>query len=127
MDRLTALDQILRLEPGKGATAARNIPQTLSIFDTHFPNFPVLPGVLLLGSLARLGTTLLETQTGRPWRLSAVEGIRFRHFAQPGDRLELSVEVGEVTDDLATMTGSVRADGRAITTARRLTFVPTGT
>jgi 3-hydroxyacyl-[acyl-carrier-protein] dehydratase len=125
MDGLTALDDILTMEPGKTATAIRNIPSTLAIFDSHFPRFPVLPGVLLLGSLARLGMTLLETETGKAWRLATAEGIKFRHFAQPGDRLELQVDVSLASTEEVTMSGTVRADGRAITTARRLTFVPT--
>ena len=45
--RWTTLDRILEIDPEKGAKALRNVPNTLSIFDSHFPRFNVLPGVLI--------------------------------------------------------------------------------
>ena len=45
--RWTTLDRIVSVEPGKSAEAIRNVPNTLAIFDSHFPRFPVLPGVLM--------------------------------------------------------------------------------
>ncbi len=67
--RWSTLDRIVSVEPGTGAVALRNVPNTLSIFDSHFPRFHVLPGVLILGSLGALGALLLEQETEQPWRL----------------------------------------------------------
>lgn len=121
---LITLDRVLRLEPGAGATAVRNVPNTLAIFDSHFPRFPVLPGVLILGSMAELAALLLAEQTGRRWRLAAARQVRYRHFVQPGDQMELTVELKDLTDHEAVLTATARVDGRPVTTARELRLTP---
>jgi 3-hydroxyacyl-[acyl-carrier-protein] dehydratase len=124
VSRWTTLDRIVAVEPGKSATAVRNIPNTLSIFDSHFPRFPVLPGVLILGSLGALAAELLERETGRQWRLAGAERVGFRHFVGPGDQLVLSVTLRERSDDEAVLSGEAAVDGRIVTRARKLRAVP---
>lgn len=120
MGKLITLDRIVSLEPGKGAKALRNVPNTLAIFDSHFPRFPVLPGVLILGSMGQLAALLLKEQTGREWKLAGAEQIRYRHFVQPGDQMEIVVDLKELSDDTAVFSASVRVDGKPVTTARQL-------
>src|SRR5205823_4067436 len=124
MSRWTTLDRITSVEPGASASAIRNVPNTLAIFDSHFPRFHVLPGVLILGSLGALAARLLEEQTGRRWRLSAAGQVGFRHFVQPGDQMELSVTLKSRSDESAELTGEVKVEGKLVTRARRLTLVP---
>ena len=116
--RWTTLDRIVRLEPGEGAEAIRNVPNTLAIFDSHFPRFHVLPGVLILGSLGELAARLLEKETGGRWRLAKAEKIGYRHWAQPGDQMQLAVKLKERSEDGAVLSGDVKVDGRVITRAR---------
>ena len=92
--QLIGFDRIRAIEPGQRAEAVLNVPSTLAIFDSHFPRLPVLPGVIILGSLARLGELLLRESTQVQWRLAEVEKVSYRHFVQPGDVLELTVEIG---------------------------------
>jgi 3-hydroxyacyl-[acyl-carrier-protein] dehydratase len=122
--RWTTLDRVLAVEPGSSARAIRNVPNTLSIFDSHFPRKPVLPGVLILGSLGALAAVLLEAETDAPWRLTGANQVGFRHFVQPGDQMELTVELKERTDDGAVLSGDVRVDGKVVTRARRLRMAP---
>jgi 3-hydroxyacyl-[acyl-carrier-protein] dehydratase len=124
MNRWTTLDRVVSLEPGKGAKGLRNVPNTLAILDSHFPRFPVLPGVLILGSLGELAARLLEEQTGRPWRLAGADQVRYRHFVQPGDQMELTVELKEASADSALLSGTVRVDSKVMTQARQLRLVP---
>ena len=124
MSRWVTLDRIVSIEPGARATAIRNVPNTLAIFDSHFPRFPVLPGVLILGSIGALAAHLLEQQTGRKWRLAGAGQVGFRHFVQPGDQMEISVELKERTDDAATLSGEVKVDGKLVIRARQLRLVP---
>ena len=126
MRHWTTIDRVVSLEVGKGARGIRNVTNTLAILDSHFPRFPVMPGVLILGSLGELAARLLREQTGRPWRLAGASTVRFRHFVQPGDQMELSVELKDLTDESATLSGTVRVAGRAVTTARQLRLVPSG-
>ena len=76
MSRWTTLDRVLEIDPEKQARAIRNVPNTLAIFDSHFPRFPVLPGVLMLGSLAELSARLLEKKAGGRWRLAGADQVR---------------------------------------------------
>lgn len=123
--RWTTLDRIVSVEPGTGAVALRNVPNTLSIFDSHFPRFPVLPGVLILGSLEALGSLLLEREVeGSSWRLVGADKVGFRHFVQPGDQLRLSVTIKERTAEGAVGSGEVEVEGKIVTRARRLRFAP---
>jgi len=124
MSRWMTIDRVVSIEPGVRASAIRNVPNTLAIFDSHFPRFPVLPGVLILGSLGTLACRLLEEETGRPWRLAGGGQIGFRHFVQPGDQMEITVELKERSDDAATLSGEVKVDGKLVTRARQLRLVP---
>lgn len=124
MANWNGLDRVIALEPGRGARALCNIPSTLSIFDSHFPRFPVFPGVLILGSLADLAARLLLRQTGRSWRLAAAERVRFRRFIQPGDQMEVAVELQELTDTVAVVSGAVRVEDHLTTTVGRMRLVP---
>jgi len=121
--RWCTLDRIVRVGDGE-AVAVRNVPNTLAIFDSHFPRFPVLPGVLILGSLGTLCGELLEHETGRRWRLAGADRVGFRHFVQPGDQLELVVKLGKIDGDEATLSGEVSVDGNVVTRARKLRARP---
>jgi 3-hydroxyacyl-[acyl-carrier-protein] dehydratase len=124
MSRWSTVDRVTSMEPGKGAEGVRNVPNTLSILDSHFPRFPVLPGVLILGSMGELAARLLQEQTGRRWRLARAEQVRYRHFIQPGDQMQLQVELKELAGETAVLSGTVKVDGKTMTTARKLVLVP---
>jgi 3-hydroxyacyl-[acyl-carrier-protein] dehydratase len=117
------LDRVVRVTEDE-AEAIRNVPNTLAIFDSHFPRFHVLPGVLILGSLGTLCGELLEQRTGRPWRLAGAQRVGFRHFVQPGDQLVLTVKLRDLADAEATLTGEATVDGNVVTRARVLRAIP---
>jgi len=125
MSSLTGFDRLVSLEPGASARAIRNVPNTLTIFDSHFPRFPVLPGVLILGTMEALAARLLEEETGRRWRLGGAGQVGFRHFVRPGDQLEIAVDLKERSEEEAVLTAEARVDGKVVTRARRLRMVPT--
>lgn len=117
------LDEIVRLEPGVGATALRNVPNTLLLFGSHFPRKPVVPGVIIMGCLERLSALLLAEQTGKDgWVIAGVSRVRFRTFVQPGDQMELLVEPKQVGDAEAVLKATVNVDGRPVTTIATLTM-----
>jgi 3-hydroxyacyl-[acyl-carrier-protein] dehydratase len=123
MSRWTTLDRVVSIEAGSRATALRNVPNTLGIFDSHFPRFPVLPGVLILGSLGALAAELLGSESGGRWQLAGAERVGFRHFVQPGDQMELTVTLKQSSDAEALLAGEVSVDGRVVTRARKLRMV----
>ncbi len=117
---LVALDRVVSVEPGHRATAVRNVPNTLSIFDSHFPRRPVLPGVLVLGTMAKLARVLLGERPGAPWYLTRADRIRYRHFIEPGDQMEIEVEVKDLDERQATLKAVVRVGGKVVTSAGAL-------
>ena len=119
----TTLDRVVNVGEDE-AEAVRNVPNTLAIFDSHFPRFHVLPGVLILGSLGTLCAELLEQRTGRAWRLAGADRVGFRHFVQPGDQMVLTVKLKNLEDGEATLTGEASVDGNVVTRARKLRAVP---
>jgi 3-hydroxyacyl-[acyl-carrier-protein] dehydratase len=120
---MDTLDRILGVEPGLRASAVRNVPNTLPVLDTHFPRFPVLPGVLILDSLAELAALAVG---GGAWRLAAADRIRFRHYVRPGDQLVLSVERTGGDATAPALSGEVRVDGRVVASVRRLRLQASG-
>ena len=118
--RWTTLDGVTSVEPGQSAEGFRNIPNTLAIFDTHFPRFPVLPGILILGSMGELAAHLLEEETGKKWRLAGADKVGFRHWAQPGDQMVVRVTLKDRDDSAATLTAEALVDDKVITRARKL-------
>ncbi|MGO9977021.1 MAG: 3-hydroxyacyl-ACP dehydratase FabZ family protein [Solirubrobacteraceae bacterium] len=121
--RWTTIDRIVRIGDGE-AVGLRNVANTLAIFDSHFPRFNVLPGILILGSLGTLCAELLEHETGRRWQLVGAERVGFRHFVQPGDQIVLTVKLKQLADDEATLTGEVAVEGKVVTRARVLRARP---
>jgi 3-hydroxyacyl-[acyl-carrier-protein] dehydratase len=116
-------DRMLELEPGKSARAIRNVPNTLAIFDSHFPRQETMPGVLILGTMGKVAKALVEAEGG-VWRLAGGGAIGFRHWVGPGDTMEISVTLKSRDDNEAVLSGEVKVDGKLVTRARKLRMVP---
>jgi 3-hydroxyacyl-[acyl-carrier-protein] dehydratase len=121
----TTLDRVVSVTDDE-AEAIRNVPNTLQIFDTHFPRFHVLPGVLILGSMGTLCCELLEQRTGKRWRLAGADRVAFRHFVQPGDQMVVTVKLKDLGDGEATLSGEAAVEGNVVTRARKLRAVAVG-
>ncbi len=111
------LDRVLELEIDVRGVAVMNVPSTLLVFDSHFPRFPVLPGVLLLRAMTDLS---VRVAGGRDWRLRSARQVRFRHFVEPGDQVVLTAEVVASTTDVVELTAGARVAGTIVATASRL-------
>ena len=96
MPQLTGVDRVTELVPGVSARGVRGVGGTMDLLDDHFPDFPVLPGVLLMGSLAELAAIVEE-----------FEG------ATLGDPLDESVDVGPLSS-LGARDGVVEQVARAV-------------
>ena len=122
---MTSLDRVIALDAGSAGRARRNVPNTLTVLDSHFPRCPVLPGVLILDSLAELGA-LVAGGPAEDWRLAGAARVQFRRYVQPGDQLELSVEVTGRDGDAVLLRAAASVDGRRVAIARELRLVPAG-
>lgn len=116
--RYLLLDRITKLEPGAAATAVKCISLADDVFLDHFPGHPVMPGALVLESLAQLGGTLLEATIRARGHahlhalLTMVYQAKFRLMVRPGDRLELETTVERASEDGGVVKGTAHVDGR---------------
>jgi 3-hydroxymyristoyl/3-hydroxydecanoyl-(acyl carrier protein) dehydratase len=116
--RYLLLDRITALEPPERARAVKCVSLADDVFVDHFPGHPVLPGALVLESMAQLGGVLVEAAMRERGRrdlhalLVMVNRAKFRHMVRPGDRLELEAVVGSVTEDGGQVRATATVDGK---------------
>jgi 3-hydroxyacyl-[acyl-carrier-protein] dehydratase len=93
------VDRIEELEPGVRALGIKNVSQNEPFFQGHFPDYPVMPGVLIIEALAQVGA--VGVMAGGEHRdklalFAGIDGVRFRRQVLPGDVLSLEVEIGRL-------------------------------
>ncbi|KAA2262693.1 hydroxymyristoyl-ACP dehydratase [Solihabitans fulvus] len=123
MRELDAVDVVVTIEPGVRGVGLRNVPASLQVFDTHFPRFPVLPGVLVLGSLVELARRVCVAADAGEWRLVEAGRIQYRRYVQPGDQLMLTVRVLAAGDRAVVFACEVTVEGALVTRAKEIRMV----
>ncbi len=92
------VDAVMEHEPGKRLVAVKNVSVSEDYFQGHFPGTPLMPGVLIIETLAQVAALLLvQSPDGRPSGrayLRGVDNAKFRRQVVPGDRLRLEVTLG---------------------------------
>ena len=86
------IDRVLDYSQGESIQALKNLTVNESYFQGHFPQKPIMPGVLMTEALAQAAGMLLmleEDNANNVYFLAGVDTARFRRFAQPGDQLIL--------------------------------------
>jgi UDP-N-acetylglucosamine acyltransferase len=99
------VDAVTELEPGRRIVAVKNVTVNEDFFQGHFPGAPLMPGVLMIETLAQVATVLLMNTAvpsagGRAY-LRGVDNAKFRRQVVPGDRLRLEVVMGARRSNLA--------------------------
>jgi 3-hydroxyacyl-[acyl-carrier-protein] dehydratase len=91
------VDQILEIEPGKRIVGQKSVNLERDEFlRGHFPEYPVMPGVLIVEALAQAGAVLVMhdgAYAGKVPFFARIDNCRFRQQVRPGDTLRLEVEV----------------------------------
>jgi 3-hydroxyacyl-[acyl-carrier-protein] dehydratase len=90
------VDKIIEVEDGKRAVGIKNVSANEPFFNGHFPDYPVMPGVLIVEALAQVGAVAMLKQEEYKGRLAFFTGIdncRFKRQVKPGDQLRLEVEM----------------------------------
>jgi len=102
------VDRVTFVEPGLKAIGYKNLSANEQFFEGHFPFRPIMPGVLMIEALAQLGclTLLLkEEYKSSLGVLTGVDGFKFRTMVQPGDRLDMEVELIKLRGPIGRMKG----------------------
>lgn len=115
------VDKVLELEPGVKIVAVKNVTANEPFFQGHFPEFPIMPGVLIIEALAQTAgicTSSVEAEGGSKLGLFAgIDGVKFKKPVVPGDVLRLEAEIvmnklGVVKAKVnATVDGQLAAEG----------------
>lgn len=108
------VDRILSVEPGKKVIGVKNVTANEEFFNGHFPQRPVMPGVLLVEAMAQVAGVmflLLPEHKGKIPFFCGIDGVRFRRPVVPGDRVEMTVETLKVRGNTGKVSCVARVDG----------------
>jgi 3-hydroxyacyl-[acyl-carrier-protein] dehydratase len=109
---LLLIDRVLEIELGKSLVALKNVTINEAFFTGHFPNRPVMPGVLMLEAMAQAGGVLANKTTntkpgdGVLYYFAGIDNARFRRIVEPGDQLRIEVKVVRSKLDVWKLEGS---------------------
>jgi len=110
------IDRLMEIERKKRIVALKNVTINEPFFAGHFPNFPIMPGVLIVESIAQAGGALLLTEIpDRESKLMVFTGIeraKFRRPVVPGDQLRIEVNVINWRPRAVKMEGRATVDGK---------------
>jgi len=90
------VDRIEELEPGVRAVGVKNVTQNEPFFQGHFPDYPVMPGVLIIEAMAQVGAVGVMAGGDHSDKLAlfaGIDGVRFRRQVLPGDVLRMEVRI----------------------------------
>jgi 3-hydroxyacyl-[acyl-carrier-protein] dehydratase len=114
VDRITALDV-----PGGRISTACLVPEQSPVFEGHFPGYPILPGVLMIETMAQTGGWLVLATLGctkMPF-LMQVEKAKMRSFIVPGQALEVEATLLHEGSGYAVVKAGITAGGKKVTDA----------
>ncbi len=111
------VDRVLDMTPGKNISALKNVTCNEQFFQGHFPEWKIMPGVLIIEAIAQAGGVLLFNSIPDPETkfvvLSKVDKFKFKKVVVPGDQLRLEVEFVRLKGRVWHMRGRAVVDGAA--------------
>lgn len=117
------IDRVLDYVPGESLTAIKNVSVNEPFFNGHFPETPIMPGVLIIEALAQAtGLLGFKTMSEEPsndllYMLVGVDNVRFKRQVVPGDQLMLKATVKRQSKVIWKFYVEASVDGNIVTTA----------
>jgi 3-hydroxyacyl-[acyl-carrier-protein] dehydratase len=112
------IDRVIEMERKQRIVAIKNVTINEPHFQGHFPDYPIMPGVLMVEAIAQTGGALLLTEIpDRDQKLmvfTGIENARFRRPVLPGDQLRIEVTVQQWRSRAVKMLGNITVDGKLV-------------
>lgn len=108
------VDRIIELEPGVKSVGIKNVTANEPFFQGHFPEYPVMPGVLIVEAMAQTGGValmVLEEYKDKLALFAGINEVRFKRQVKPGDTLVMTVELGQFRRGIGTCKATATVDG----------------
>lgn len=109
------VDRVIDYVPGEKAVGIKNVTFNEPFFPGHIPDFPLMPGVLMVEAMAQVGGLILVQipgMAGKFFAFAGIDKVRFRRPVVPGDRLTMTVELLSFKQKrIAKMQGKAEVDG----------------
>ncbi len=117
------VDRLVEVVPGRSAVGIKNVTVNENFFQGHFPGHPVMPGVLIIESMAQTaGMLVVETlgpaSAGKLVYFMTIESAKFRRPVVPGDQLRIHVVAERNRGNVWKFSGVARVDGVSVAEAR---------
>lgn len=111
------IDRVLAFEVNKNLTAIKNVTVNEPFFQGHFPDFPVMPGVLIIEAMAQAaGTLAIVSHGGRQddeiYFFVGIDKARFKRQVVPGDQLTFEIELITQKRDIGKFKAVAKVDGQ---------------
>lgn len=119
------IDCIETLEPGVKAVGYKSVTYNEPHFNGHFPQEPVMPGVLIVEALAQVGAVAIlsvEANKGKTAYFGAINSAKFKKKVIPGDKLKLECEIIKQKGPVGIGKATASVDGKVAVVAE-LTFM----
>lgn len=112
------VDRVLSISPGESIRALKNVTINEPFFQGHFPDRPIMPGVLILEGMVQTAALLLAGQMSKEERdrvcFTGIDGVRFRKPVVPGDQLIFEVAIEKQRSRVVKMTATAFVDSRRV-------------
>jgi len=112
------VDRVEEVEPGKRIVALKNVSMNEPVFTGHFPGYPVMPGVLILESMAQAAAILSIVTLGKDkpkdliYYFVGIDRARFKRPVEPGDQLRLEVDFARELRGIAFFKAKALVEGQ---------------
>ena len=109
------VDKITEIEEGKRVKGYKNVTINEPFFQGHFPEYPVMPGVLVLEALAQVGAVAvlsMEQFKGKNPLFAGADKVKWRRQVMPGDKLELECEIIKIIGPIGFGKALATVDGK---------------
>ena len=119
------VDCVEELEPGVRAVGYKCVTFREDFFRGHFPEEPVMPGVLIIEALAQVGAVAIlsvEKNKGKTAYFGAINNAKFRRKVSPGDKLRLECEIIKAKGPVGVGRATATVDG-VVAASAELTFM----